>query len=154
MTFKSQWKKRAEMTGGIFTVCINSTDSLIPLLGPSGGPISSAMRWCITVGVTNIFGLEVLVVCWFTDFMSLGCLKTLIIALSKKGSSVPIWPVLQWCVPEWKLLRVRYRYICYMWGMIAEEQISLWLTKFKGRVALEIAIQHSDTKAAEKCWHK
>lgn len=38
MALKSQWWKRAEMTGGIFTACINSTDSLIPLLGPSGGP--------------------------------------------------------------------------------------------------------------------
>lgn len=72
------------MTGGIFTACINSTDSLIPLLGPSGGPNASATRWCITVGVTNIFGLEELVVCWFADDMSLGCLKTLIIALSKR----------------------------------------------------------------------
>lgn len=69
------------MTGGIVTACINSTDSLIPLLGPSGGLKSLATQWSITVGVTNIFGLDELVVCWFTDEMSLGCLKTLIIAL-------------------------------------------------------------------------
>lgn len=148
MAFKSQWKKRAAMTGGIFTVCINSTDSLIPLLGPSGGPNSSAMRWCITVGVTNIFGLEVLVVCWFRDDMSLGCLKTLIIALSEKGSSVPIWSMLQWCVPERKLLRVWYHYICYMWGIIAKEHILLWLKKFKERVAFEMAT----TQWYKSCW--
>lgn len=39
---KASGKKRAEMTGGIFTACINSTDPLIPLLGPSGGPSASA----------------------------------------------------------------------------------------------------------------
>lgn len=54
-------------------MCINSTDSLIPLLGPSGGHNPSAARWC-TVGVTNICGLEVLVVRRFTDDMSQGCL--------------------------------------------------------------------------------
>lgn len=76
------------MTGGIFTAYINSTDSLIPLLGPSARPDASATRWCITVGVTNICGLDVQVVCWFTDDMSLGCLKRLIIALSK-GNQPP-----------------------------------------------------------------
>lgn len=49
------------MTGGIFTACINSTDSLISLLGPSGRPNASATQWCILVGVTNTVALEVLV---------------------------------------------------------------------------------------------
>lgn len=80
------------MTGRIFTACINSTDPLIPLLGPSGGPNASATWWCITVGVTNIFGLEVLVVCWFTDDMSLGCLKRLIIALCKREAMSQFGP--------------------------------------------------------------
>lgn len=53
------------MTGGIFTACINSTDSLIPLLGPSASPA----RWRITVGVTNICGLEVLALRCFIDDM-------------------------------------------------------------------------------------
>lgn len=39
---KASGKKGAEMTGGIFTACVNSTDPLIPLLGPSGGPSASA----------------------------------------------------------------------------------------------------------------
>lgn len=67
--FKWLLEGSCEMTGRVFAACINSTDSLIPLLGLSGRPDASPARWCITVGVTTIFAFRS--ASWFTNGMSL-----------------------------------------------------------------------------------
>lgn len=136
------------MTGGIFTACINSTDSLIPLLGPFGGPNASATWWCITVGVTNIFGLEVRVLCWFTDDMSLGCLKTLIIALSKREAVSPFGQ----CCNDMSLrgsYSLSHTVICC--GIIIEEYTSLWFFFKSNWVLLLKKLLFRDTKSSWKC---